>query len=193
MSVRQDGPLWDALSKRTVPFPAVRRAAEPGRLRQSRSLLEAAEGVRAADQAAADEHTGAFLLVQDFSGRSLPGGFSPGSGLSHRGVIVSSCHANDQFLLPSSTQRALPCVRHLPIPTVAFWMDNRGVTKQSFLVVREVGTEPFSFSTTCVNMARVERLRSAVSDDITDPRRGMTGPGTLATGSGRSNSNSRER
>lgn len=59
-------------------------------------------------------------------------------------------------------------MRHLPIPTVAFWMDNRSVTKQSFWVVWQVGMEPFSFSKTRLNMARVERLRNAALDDMTD-------------------------
>jgi hypothetical protein len=37
-----------------------------------------------------------------------------------------------------------------------------------FLVARRVGAEPFSYKRTCLDAGRVERLRNASLDDVTD-------------------------
>ncbi|CAL9592145.1 hypothetical protein SUDANB105_05245 [Streptomyces sp. enrichment culture] len=42
------------------------------------------------------------------------------------------------------------------------------MTKHRFLVARQVGAEPFSYARTCLDVDRVERLRGASLDDVTD-------------------------
>lgn len=47
-------------------------------------------------------------------------------------------------------------------------LDNRSVTKHRFLVAQWVGAEPFSYTRTGLDTARVERLRDTSLDDVTD-------------------------
>ncbi|MFE9024566.1 hypothetical protein ACFYNL_39295 [Streptomyces sp. NPDC007808] len=42
------------------------------------------------------------------------------------------------------------------------------MTKHRFLVARQIGAEPFSYTRTCLDTSLVERLRSTSLDDMTD-------------------------